>query len=93
MRTQIAAAALAGGMLLAACGGTPDAPVADDGTTVTLPEPAAGPAPAVPVDAASAGSPLPDLAIRRINGDGGWYNLKNALPADKPLLVWFWAPH
>ena len=38
-------------------------------------------------------SPLPELAVRQLNGDGGWVQLKNELPADKPLLVWFWAPH
>jgi hypothetical protein len=52
-----------------------------------------GPAPVVAVRSGSAGSPLPDLAVRRINCKGGWENLRNELPADRPLLVWFWAPH
>ena len=90
MRRSIALAALAGGLLLAACGGggsnLPDG--------VTLPEPADGPVPVLPVsDEAAAGSPLPEIAVRQSNGEGGWVQLKNALPADKPLLVWFWAPH
>lgn len=90
MRTRISAAALVGGLLLAACGG--GGSQLPEG--VTLPEPAAGPVPelAVSPDAALS-SPLPEIAVRQINGDGGWVQLKNELPADKPLLVWFWAPH
>ena len=94
MRKRIVAVALAGGIALAACGGVPEPPVAEDGTVVTLPEPAAGPVPVLPVSVeAAAGSPLPEIAVRQINGDGGWVQFKNELPADKPLLVWFWAPH
>jgi ABC-type glycerol-3-phosphate transport system substrate-binding protein len=90
MRTKIAAVALAGGLVLAACGG--GGSQLPDG--VSLPEPAPGPVPELAVSAdAAASSPLPDIAVRQLNGDGGWVQLKNALPADKPLLVWFWAPH
>ena len=90
MRTKIGAVAMAGGLLLAACGGggsrLPEG--------VSLPEPAPGPVPQLAVSAdAAVASPLPDVAVRQLNGDGGWVQLKNALPADKPLLVWFWAPH
>lgn len=94
-RTSAVIGALVGGLLLAACGGSnPPAPIADDGTSVTLPAPAPGPVPDLPVHPDSAvGSPLPQIAVRRLNGDGGWVQLKNELPADKPLLVWFWAPH
>lgn len=61
----------------------------------TEPDVADGPAPAIEVRAAAAAAvnPLPDLAVRRINCDGGWVNLKNELPGALPLLVWFWAPH
>ena len=90
MRTRIGVVALAGGLLLAACGGggsnLPDG--------LTLPEPAPGPVPQLAVSAEAAlSSPFPELAVRRLNGDGGWVQLKNELPSDKPLLVWFWAPH
>ncbi len=92
MRT---AAVLALGLTAAACGGgDPPAPVGADGAPVTLPEPADGPVPDLPVDAeAAAISPLPDVAVRRLNGEGGWVQFKNELPDDRPLLVWFWAPH
>jgi hypothetical protein len=95
MRRRIVAFALAGGLVLAACGGgAPPAPVADDGATVTLPTPEPGPIPDLPVAAASVtGSPLPAIAVRQINGDGGWVQFRNELPAETPLLVWFWAPH
>lgn len=96
MRTRIVAAALAGGLTLAACGGggTSSAPVGADGATITLPTPADGPIPDLPVTAeAAAGSPLPAVTVRQINGDGGFVQLKNALPSERPLLVWFWAPH
>ena len=52
-----------------------------------------GPVPVVPVRDASADGPLPDLVVRRINCATGWENLRNEIPADRPLLVWFWAPH
>lgn len=89
------AAVVALALGVAACGGSaPPAPVAQDGSAVTLPEPAAGPVPDLPVHPDSAiGSPLPELAVRQINGDGGWVQLKNELPSEQPLLVWFWAPH
>ena len=54
---------------------------------------APGPAPEVAVRPESAASPLPDLAVRRINCAGGWVNLRNEIPADRPVLVWFWAPY
>jgi hypothetical protein len=79
-------------------GDEPQAPVpADDGCSAdnspTTPDNAEGPAPAVPVRPESVGNLLPDLALRRINCAGGWVNLKNELPSQLPLLVWFWAPH
>jgi hypothetical protein len=62
-------------------------------TDNTATDVAAGPAPAIEVRAAAADNPLPDLAVRRVNCAGGWVNLKNELPGELPLLVWFWAPH
>lgn len=77
--------------------GSPAPARPDDGcsadNTSTPTDVADGPVPAIDVLAASASNPLPDIAVRRINCAGGWVNLKNELPADTPLLVWFWAPH
>ena len=53
----------------------------------------AGAAPTIAIRPESAASPLPDLVVRRINCAGGWVNLRNEVPADKPVLVWFWAPY
>jgi hypothetical protein len=70
---------------------------ADDGCSPdNSPTPAAaapGPAPQIAVRAESAANALPDLAVRRINCAGGWVNLKNEIPADRPVMVWFWAPY
>jgi hypothetical protein len=94
MRKRIVVAALGGALVLAACGGAPDPPVGADGTAITLPTPEPGPIPALPVAEASVtGSPLPAVTVRRINGEGGWVQFRNELPSEKPLLVWFWAPH
>ena len=92
MMKRIVAAALAAGLLLAACGGAGSSSNLPAG--VVLPEPAPGPVPELAVSPEAAlSSPLPEIAVRRLNGEGGWVQLKNELPADKPLLVWFWAPH
>ncbi len=83
-------------------GGEPEAMPAgivwpDDGCSAdNSPAPtdsAAAPAPKLQVRPESDGNALPDLAVRRINCNGGWVNLKNELPSEQPLLVWFWAPH
>ena len=37
-------------------------------------------------------SPLPEVAVRRLNGEGGWVQFRNELPSDVPILIWFWAP-
>lgn len=88
--------ALAAGLLLTACAGA-----GSDGSgavpadsTVELPAPAPGPVPTLAVSPRSAAaSPLPDIAVRRLNGEGGWVQFKDELPSEQPLLVWFWAPH
>ena len=51
------------------------------------------PVPLLELRAESAASPLPEVAVRRLNCNGGWVNFRNELPSELPLLVWFWAPH
>ena len=70
---------------------TSDGCSADNSTTEAAAVP--GPAPEIAVRAESASNALPDLAVRRINCAPGWVNLKNEIPADRPVLVWFWAPY
>ena len=95
MRRRLVAGLAGTTIVLAACGGggAADAPIAEDGSVVTLPAPAEGPPPDLPVSPESVDSPFPNLAVRQINGDGGWIQFKDLLPADKPVLVWFYAPH
>ena len=63
-----------------------------DGSPTVL-EVAEGPRPDLPVAAGSEDSPFPELAVRRLNCAGGWAQLSNEIPADTPVLAWFWAPH
>ena len=104
-RFPLLAAALTAGLLLAACGGDDAADDAVDvateavgtdesaePTSTELPEPAPGPAPELEVATESVDSQLPEVAVRQLNGEGGWVQFKNELPSEQPLLVWFWAP-
>jgi hypothetical protein len=70
----------------------PDDGCSTDGSP-TATEAADGPPPALELRAESANSPLPPVAVRRVNCNGGWVNFQNELPSDRALLVWFWAPH
>ena len=88
----LVAVALAASLLVAACGGAADAPVDGGSAQPELPEPATGPVPDLRVAPGSIASPLPDIAVRRLNGDGGWVQFRNELPAEQPVLIWFWAP-
>lgn len=70
----------------------PDGAEQSDGEIV-LPEPEPGPVPDLPVSPASAeASPFPEVAVRQLNGGGGWVQFKDLLPSEQPLLLWFWAP-
>lgn len=88
------ATALGAALLLTACGSDDDAGSGSSAdSAVTLPAPAEGPPPDLPVAEASQASPLPEVAVRQINGDGGWVQFRDEIPSEQPLLVWFWAPH
>ena len=81
-RTAAAGIALAGALALSACGGGGDS--------------SAGPATARDssgTDAAAEGaSPLPAVNVVDVIS-GETVALDSLLPADKPTLVWMWAPH
>ena len=51
-----------------------------------------GARPDLPPSAEAATSPLPPVAVWDV-GDSDWVQFADLLPSDKPLLVWFWAPH
>ncbi len=52
----------------------------------------AGPTAIDTASEASSGSPLPAVDVADLH-TGEPASLAAQLPADKPLLVWFWAPH
>ena len=80
-------------VVAAACGGgdessqvstAPAAPAAD-------PAPAPQPAPA-PAPAAAPGNDIPEVTVVNVvSGDS--LVLSSLAPADRPILLWFWAPH
>jgi hypothetical protein len=37
-------------------------------------------------------NPLPSVTVRDVGAKAD-INLQSLLPADKPLVIWFWAPH
>jgi hypothetical protein len=98
-------ATLAGGLLvLAACGGGDDADSsgaadgADTGATIaaesdiltTSGVDLGGPEVAPAAEIAS--NLFPDLVVDDV-GRGKLVNIRNIVPADKPVLLWMWAPH
>ncbi len=67
-------------VLLSACAGPPAASV----------DP--GPRPDLPVADPSRPPLLPPVTVWDV-GAKEWVQLADFLPAERPLLVWFWAPH
>jgi hypothetical protein len=94
---------LAAAMAVAACGASGSssgAPARDAGSrpeatgpgpTATVPMTAAAQAPGSTTDRSTA-SPLPAVDVTDV-ATGGTVQLASLLPADRPLLVWMWAPH
>jgi hypothetical protein len=67
-------------LALSACGGASEGSV-DPGRR-----------PELPVAVGSAESALPAVPVWDV-GEREWVQLADVLPAEKPVLVWFWAPH
>jgi len=78
--SRLAALAVAVIALATACGGAPEASV-DPGVR-----------PDLPVANAVSADFLPVVTVWDV-GEKEWIQLADFLPADKPVLVWFWAPH
>jgi len=89
------------GLAVAACGSSSDVGAGDPGATTTVaagsaPEATSGPAatagpPASAVPPASA-SILPSVPLTDVRS-GATVDLASLVPAQRPLLLWFWAPH
>lgn len=81
LRRPARLAALAASIaLMAACSSPPEASI----------DP--GPRPDLPVEAAGDGPFLPTVTVWDLGGKQ-WVQLADFLPAERPVLVWFWAPH
>ncbi|MGE0879276.1 MAG: hypothetical protein AB7L13_08985 [Acidimicrobiia bacterium] len=72
---------VAAAMLVTACGGSSPKASVDPGSR-----------PDLPIAAASSPPFLPPVTVWDVT-EKRWVQLANFLPADLPLLVWFWAPH
>ncbi|MCB1001097.1 MAG: hypothetical protein KDB40_17510 [Acidimicrobiales bacterium] len=77
---RLAAVLTASVALATACGGAPEASV-DPGER-----------PDLPVSSVPGGPFLPAVTVWDV-GEQQWVQLADFLPADTPVLVWFWAPH
>ncbi|MGQ0743859.1 MAG: hypothetical protein ACT4OS_05910 [Acidimicrobiales bacterium] len=71
-------------------GVTPEVPAS--GGASPPPEVKSAPQPPSPSSARPDNSILPGIEVDDV-GAGSRVNLATFAPADKPLLVWFWAPH
>jgi hypothetical protein len=67
-------------LVASACGGVPEASV----------DP--GPRPSIPLTDPASAQLLPEVTVWDV-GAKEWTQLANILPAEQPVLVWFWAPH
>jgi hypothetical protein len=77
---RLTAVLTASALVLAACGGS-STPATDTGARPDL-------APADPASAAL----LPAVTVWDV-GESEWVQLADYLPSDRPLLLWFYAPH
>lgn len=79
----------------AACGGADSAPVATapapPADPPAAPEPSPAPESPPPADAAG-GNDLPAVTVVDV-ASGESLVLSSLAPADRPILLWFWAPH
>lgn len=89
VRRRVVGAVIAGAFVLAACGGGDESGGRSNGGTEV-------PAPPdeIALDPASdtATNQLPDVVVDNVTL-GNKVNLRNAAPADKPILLWMYAPH
>ncbi len=93
--------AIAAAVTIAGCGGGTTAPKAttrtpeaqrSTSTTSTAPIEPTVPVPDSRVPPAPAKSPLPSVEVLD-TANGQTVQFANLLPAAKPILFWFWAPH
>lgn len=83
-RVRFGSMLAAGIFVLASCGG--------GGGSNAQPDSDLGQRPNLPVDPKSASGLLPNVTVLDLTNNK-WVQFANFLPSDKPVLVWFWAPH
>jgi len=92
-RARVVAAALAGGLILAACGSSDgDAGDAGGDTGDGIETPAPPDEAEVTPEADAATNQLPDVVVDDLIA-GNQVNVRNLAPNDKPILLWMYAPH
>ncbi len=87
-RSRLAGLAVGSALVLAACGGGGESSSEPVGSTLPPPPDAIELDPA----ADTAANQLPDVVVDDV-GAGNKVNLRNAAPADRPILLWMYAPH
>jgi len=86
---SVAAVVALGALGFVACGGGGDGSSAGREAASAEQQPAADPpAPGQ----APRGSAIPDVTVLDV-ASGGEFALGSVVPSDRPVLVWFWAPH
>jgi hypothetical protein len=80
MRRTIGLLAVTASLVFSACG--------NDSVKVQSADTGGSAASATP----AAKNPLPSVIVRDVGAKAD-INLQSLLPADKPLVIWFWAPH
>lgn len=91
-RRLLGVLAVSGALVGVGCsGGSGERVASTPGTTTVLP-PTTSASPSVAPQAPAAASVLPDLSVDDVAA-GTKVDLSSLAPADRPLLVWFWAPH
>ena len=87
VRTRVATVAVGSALALAACGGGGSSSEPAGSTLPALPD-------AIELEPAAdnAANQLPDVVVDDI-GAGNKVNLRNAAPAETPILLWMYAPH
>lgn len=87
---RVAAAAAVAVLLAGACGGGDS--TSSDLTAAASAEPRTEPASQTEALAEAPNNQLPDVDVIDI-ASGAEVNLRTLAPADKPIVLWFWAPH
>jgi hypothetical protein len=85
---KLAGITLAAALVTAACGGDSSAGAGDVRPAGADPDVR----PELPLANPASEGLLPSVAVWDL-GAQGWTQLADFLPAERPLLVWFWAPH